>query len=104
MSVTLYIRRMLGNILEHLVTGLQNDLERKRQEAAERRKKETKLYRMLAEMVDTERKYVKDLEETCQDYLPLAGSCADTIQSLDRRQLKKKKRYPTQRPVSGSSQ
>ena len=49
-------------------------MEQKRQESAARKKCKTKLYRLLAEMVETERKYVEDLEQTCEDYLPLAGS------------------------------
>ena len=56
------------------VSTLQTDLEQKRQESAGRKKCEIQLYRLLAEMVETERKYVEDLEQTCEDYLPLAGS------------------------------
>ena len=59
--------------MEHVST-LQTDLEQKRQESAGRKKCEIQLYRLLAEMVETERKYVEDLEQTCEDYLPLAGS------------------------------
>ena len=82
----------MSHIIEHLVSGLQNDLGMKKEESAARRKSETQLYRLLAEMVETERKYVQDLEEACDYYLPLAGIVSHRqIQSLDRRQMKKKK-------------
>ena len=41
--------------------------EKKMQESAGRKKLETKLYRLLAEMVETERNYVQDLEQVCSD-------------------------------------
>ena len=79
------------------VSTLQTDLEQKRQESAGRKKCEIQLYRLLAEMVDTERKYVEDLEQTCEDYLPLAGSMDHSqVQSLDRREMRKKKRTLSQ--------
>jgi hypothetical protein len=82
---------MMSQIVEDLVTGLQNDLCMKKQESAARRKSEAQLFRLLAEMVETERKYVEDLEEACECYLPLAGKVNHRpIQSLDRRLLKKK--------------
>ena len=49
--------------LDHLVQGLAIDMERKKQEAATRQRLETQLYRLLTEMVETERKYVRDLEQ-----------------------------------------
>ena len=49
--------------LDHLVQGLAIDMERKKQEAANRQRLETQLYRLLTEMVETERKYVRDLEQ-----------------------------------------
>jgi hypothetical protein len=88
---------MMTHVIEHLVTGLQNDLSMKKEESVARRKSEAQLYRLLAEMVETERKYVQDLEEACEYYLPLAGIVSHRkIQSLDRRQLKKNKRNLSQ--------
>ena len=52
--------------LDHLVQGLAIDMERKKQEAATRQRLETQLYRLLTEMVETERKYVRDLEQVRQ--------------------------------------
>ena len=79
---------MMCHSIDHLVTGLPHDLVLKMEESAARRK----LYRLLAEMVETERKYVEDLEQACEYYLPLAGIGNHTpIQSLDRRLSKKKK-------------
>ena len=49
--------------LDHLVQGLTIDMERKKQETAARQRLETQLYRLLTEMVETERKYVRDLEQ-----------------------------------------
>ena len=91
---------MMSHIFDHLMPGV----ERKRQESAARRKCETKLYRLLAEMVETERKYVEDLEQTCEDYLPLAGSMDHSqVQSLDRREMRKKKRTLSQSSSLNSS-
>ena len=88
---------MMSHIVEHLVSGLQNDLGMKKEESAARRKSEAQLYRLLEEMVETERKYVLDLEEACDYYLPLAGIVSHRqIQSLDRRKLKNKKRNLSQ--------
>ena len=52
--------------LDHLVQGLTIDMERKKQESAARQRLETQLYRLLTEMVETERKYVRDLEQVRQ--------------------------------------
>ena len=89
---------MMGHRIDHMmISSLQADLEQKRQESAGRKKREIHLYRLLAEMVETERKYVQDLEQTCRDYLPLAGSFdASQIASLDRGKLKKKKKNLSQ--------
>ena len=88
---------MMSHIIDHLVSGLQNDLCRKMEEFSARSKSEAQLYRLLAELVETERKYVEDLEEACDYYLPLAGQASQRqIQSLDRRQIKKKERNPSQ--------
>ena len=86
------------------VSALQTDLEQKRQESAGRKKCEIQLYRLLAEMVKTERNYVDDLEQACEDYLPLAGSMDHCqVQSLDRREMKKKKRNLSQSSSLNSS-
>ena len=51
------------HIVDHLVSGLQTDLEKRRAGSEARIKCENQLYRLLAEMVETERKYVQDLEQ-----------------------------------------
>ena len=53
----------IADHLDHLVQGLAIDMERKKQETATRQRLETQLYRLLTEMVETERKYVRDLEQ-----------------------------------------
>ena len=50
-------------IVDHLVQGLHIDIEKRKQETAARQKLETQLYKLLGELVDTERKYVRDLEK-----------------------------------------
>ena len=95
---------MRAHLIDHMVSSLQTDLEQKRQESTGRKKREIHLYRLLAEMVETEKKYVQDLEQTCKDYLPLSGSFdASQIASLDRRQLKKKTRNLSQCSSMNSS-
>ena len=54
---------MVIQIVDHLVSGLATDLDRNREEFAVRKRCENQLYRLLAELVETERKYVQDLEE-----------------------------------------
>ena len=54
---------MVAQSVDHLVSGLETDLDRNRQEFAARKKCENQLYRLLAELVETERKYVQDLEQ-----------------------------------------
>jgi len=57
-----------------------------------RTRAETQLVNLLAELLDTERIYVKDLEKACELYLPLAGKPTDRrSQSLDRRRRKASK-------------
>jgi hypothetical protein len=88
---------MMCHIIEHLVSGLLNDLELKKEEYAARTKSKDQLHRLLAEMVETERKYVQDLEQACDYYLPLARIVDHRkIQSLDRQQMKNKKRKKSQ--------
>ena len=62
--------KMMGKIVEHFIRGLQQDCERLRHEKdnsafdyGARKKLETKLYQLISELIDTERKYVADLEE-----------------------------------------
>ena len=67
---------MMGKIVEHFISGLQQDCEQLRQQrelgvldSEVRRKKELKLYQQLSELLDTERKYVEDLEQVSQRVL-----------------------------------
>ena len=53
----------MEKIVDHLVQRLHIDIEKRKHENAERQKLETQLYKLLAELVETERKYVKDLEK-----------------------------------------
>ena len=89
----------MDQIFEHIrtVTNIPIEIERKRQEQAERKKLRHKLFQLLAELVDTERRYVQDLEQACHDYLPLAGSGKG---SLDRRSLQLSNKTRSQRPYS----
>ena len=59
-------------IVDHLVQGLHIDIEKRKQENANRQRLETQLYKLLAELVETERKYVCDLEKVkfLQNLLP----------------------------------
>ena len=61
---------MIGKIVEHFISGLQQDCEQLRNQrdisqfdSEARKKKEGKLYQLLSELIETERKYVADLEE-----------------------------------------
>ena len=61
---------MMGKIVEHFITGLQQDCEHLREQrdlsvfdSEARKKKEVKLYQQLSELLDTERKYVEDLDQ-----------------------------------------
>ena len=54
---------MMVKIVDHLVQGLAIDIEKKKQEGVARQRLETQLYRLLSEMLETERKYVSDLEQ-----------------------------------------
>lgn len=67
---------MMVKLVDHLVQGLHIDIEKRKQENAEKQRLETQLYKLLTELVETERKYVKDLEKACDEYLPLAGKPA----------------------------
>ena len=60
----------MGKIVEHFITGLQQDCEQLKEQrdlsvfdSEARKKKEVKLYQQLSELLDTERKYVEDLEQ-----------------------------------------
>ena len=50
-------------LVDHLVAGLHIDIDKRKEEAAKRQRLETQLCKLLAELIDTERKYVKDLEK-----------------------------------------
>ena len=54
---------MMVKLVDHLVQGLHIDMDKRKQETAARQKLQTQLYKLLAELVDTERKYVRDLEK-----------------------------------------
>ena len=62
-KVTNYGDKMMVKIVDHLVQGLHIDIEKRKQEAAAKQRLETQLYKLLAELIDTERKYVRDLEK-----------------------------------------
>jgi len=112
---------MMVKLVDHLVQGLHIDIEKRKQETAARQKLETQLYKLLAELVDTERKYVRDLEKACDEYLPLAGKLTssssgvrgkfgqcDHSMSLERKKRRRKKRSVSetnlhQRNSSGGS-
>ena len=72
---------MMEQIFEHIMA----EIERKKREQAQRKKLKHKLFQLLAEMVETERRYVQDLEQTCRDYLPLAGSGEGSFNIRSRR-------------------
>jgi len=82
-------------IVDHLVQGLAIDIEKKKAENVARQRLETQLFRLLTEMLETERKYVRDLEQACDEYLPLAGKSdrgkqqLRQSQSLDRKTMAK---------------
>ena len=61
---------MMCKIVEHFITGLQQDCEHLKEQrdlsvfdSEARKKKEVKLYQQLSELIETERKYVQDLEQ-----------------------------------------
>ena len=55
---------MMVKLVDHLVQGLHIDIEKRKQESAQKKQRmETQLYKLLTELVETERKYVKDLEK-----------------------------------------
>lgn len=89
---------MMGKIVEHFISGLQQDCEQLKNQrdiskfdSEARKKKEGKLYQLLSELIETERKYVADLEEVCTDYSPLIGG-NHTYTSMDGKKLSKVKR------------
>ena len=56
-------------LVDHLVQGLHIDIEKRKQESAQKKQRmETQLYKLLTELVETERKYVKDLEKVGLKY------------------------------------
>jgi len=93
---------MMGKIVEHFITGLQQDFEHLKEQrdlgvfdSEARKKKEVKLYQQLAELIETERKYVQDLEQVCADYSPLLR-VNQSYSSLDRKKPNKIKRKVSQ--------
>merc|ERR1719233_718569 len=68
-----------------------------------RLKCESQLQKLLAELLETEKKYVQDLQQACKDYLPLTlpsryEDChsLDRNTSLDSRPLKMRRRSVSQ--------
>ena len=60
----------MGRIVGHFTALLQQDCEKLKQEREQRaedlsnrKKNETKLYKLLSELIETEKKYVTDLEQ-----------------------------------------
>ena len=60
----------MARICDNFTDGFQQDCEKLRWErevsaddSADRKKKETKLFHLLSELIETERKYVADLEQ-----------------------------------------
>ena len=56
---------MMGRIVDNFTDELHQDCEREvsADDSADRKKKETKLFHLLSELIETERKYVADLEQ-----------------------------------------
>ena len=77
---------MMVQIVDHILTELQEDLEKakKEKEAAEARRKcdQNQFNKLLAEMMETERIYISDLEEvrSC-NYFILAPFSKSSIMS-----------------------
>jgi len=89
---------MMAKIVEHFITGLQQDCEQLRQQrdlsvfdSEVRKKKEMKLYQQLLELLETERKYVQDLEQVCSDYNNLLRD-STSYATIDRKKTSKVKR------------
>jgi len=89
---------MMAKIVEHFITGLQQDCEQLRQQrdlsvfdSEARKKKEMKLYQQLLELLETERKYVQDLEQVCSDYTTLLRDSTGYA-TIDRKKTNKVKR------------
>ena len=60
-----------------------------------------KLYKLLAELLETEKKYVLDMEEICDVYLPLTEHSGESYsKSLDRAKEKLKRQRSLSRPKS----
>jgi hypothetical protein len=64
---------MMGKVVDHIVSELQDDLDKAnkdRKHVREKRKSnQMKFDRLLAEILETERIYVQDLEEVFKEYL-----------------------------------
>jgi len=88
----------MGKIVEHFIKGLQQDCEQLKErrdlnvfDSEARKKKEFKLYQQLSELLDTERKYVQDLEQVCSDYSPLLRNSTGYA-TIERKKTSKVKR------------
>eukprot|EP00092_Neocalanus_flemingeri_P027093 GFUD01029380.1.p1 GENE.GFUD01029380.1~~GFUD01029380.1.p1 ORF type:complete len:410 (+),score=112.23 GFUD01029380.1:121-1350(+) len=66
-------------------------MEKEGSESERRERHEARMSQLLSELLETERRYVQDLEQVCDDYLTLTGE-HPKCSSLDRRNLKKIKR------------
>jgi len=66
-----------------------------------RKSKEIKLYQLLSELIETEKKYVSDLEQVCVDYLPLVEISSSS--TLDRKTLNKIKRQTSINQICSES-
>ena len=76
---------MMVQLIDNLVGGLQKDFEQRIEEQTVRKKSENQLCKLLEEMLETERKYVEDLEKACHYYLPLAKAKAHVKSELRRK-------------------
>ena len=76
---------MMVQLIDNFVGGLQKDFERRIEEQTLRKKSENQLCKLLEEMLETERKYVEDLEKACHYYLPLAKAKAHVKSELRRK-------------------
>ena len=86
---------MMGKVVDHIVSELKEDLDKAnkdRKHVREKRKSnQMKVDKLLAEILETERIYVQDLEQVCGDYAQLAGvSGKHNCLSLDRKKEDKK--------------
>ena len=64
---------MMGKVVDHIVSELQDDLDKANKDRKlvreKRKSNQMKFDRLLAEILETERIYVQDLEEVFKKYL-----------------------------------